>query len=82
MSNQIAWAVVDEEGIDIGTVSETRRGAVVNWLVAGRNNPGPVMVYNHHTDVQIEAAFSRREKKGMRPEAMEIVLKLAHESDS
>lgn len=48
------WAVVDEAGnIDIRTVSDTRRAAIVNWLVTHGT-----MVFNHTTDEQIEDLWS------------------------
>lgn len=29
------WAVIDDSGIRLDTVYETRRGAIVNWLAVG-----------------------------------------------
>ena len=49
----IGWAVIDKGGeIDVGSVSPTRRGALVNWLW----NQG-VKVMNSWTDAEIERAF-------------------------
>lgn len=47
------YAVVSFGKIDVATVSPTRRGAVVNWLVT----VGRQRIYNHTTDEQIEATW-------------------------
>ncbi len=44
------WAILSEKGIDVRTVSPTRRGAIVNWLVTTCGVP----VQNHWTDEAIE----------------------------
>lgn len=44
------WAVADPEGINVRTVSETRRAAIVNWLVVEKG----VGVYRETTDEAIE----------------------------
>lgn len=44
------WAVVDGQGIRIKTVSDTRRAAIVNYLVTDRGT----MVFNDMTDAEIE----------------------------
>lgn len=46
----IAWAVVDNGQIKVCTVSDTRRGTMVNWLVSERS----VMVFSRMTDEAIE----------------------------
>jgi hypothetical protein len=46
------WAVVVNGAIDIDTVSETRRAAIVNWLV---RNGRPVYIWT--TDAEIERAW-------------------------
>lgn len=49
------WAVVDHDGISIRTVSDTRRGALVNWLC----DKGMLMLA-HATDEQIENTWADR----------------------
>jgi hypothetical protein len=44
------WAVIDGDMILPSTVHETRRGAMVNWLVAEAG----CMVLRHHGDEWIE----------------------------
>lgn len=44
------FAVVFNDVIDVRTVSETRRAAIVNWLVVASG----CMIYNRTTDQQIE----------------------------
>lgn len=48
-----AWAVVDKRTgtILVKTVSDSRRAAIVNWLVAEAG----IMIYNSTTDAEIEA---------------------------
>lgn len=51
MSEAIGWAVRSSAGaIKVETVSPTRRGAIVNYLVAEKQ----VMVFNSSTDEDIE----------------------------
>lgn len=45
--------VPGDGGIDISTVSTTRRGAIVNWLVVKHR----VLITNFHTDDVIEATW-------------------------
>ena len=45
-----AFAVIMDEKIDVRTVSETRRAAIVNWLVVSCGCP----VFNFTTDEEIE----------------------------
>lgn len=49
------WGVVDADGLNVATVSPTRRGAIVNWLfvVAKR------MVLDRYTDTKIEEMMGR-----------------------
>lgn len=49
------WAVKDPKGINVKTVSDTRRAAVVNWLVVEKG----VMVLNAATDREIEDLWRR-----------------------
>lgn len=45
------WAVVSDKGIAVRTISDTRRAAIVNWLVTARS----MMVASFDTDETIEA---------------------------
>lgn len=45
-----AFAVIANEKIDVRTVSDTRRAAIVNWLVVDRGCP----IFNSDTDEQID----------------------------
>lgn len=47
------WAVKEGDVINIRTVSDTRRAAIVNWLVIVPK----VMIYNHMTDDEIESRW-------------------------
>lgn len=47
------WGVVDDEGLKVCTVSDTRRAAIVNWLVLEANR----CIFRGHTDEQIEAMW-------------------------
>lgn len=55
MTADVGWAVSDNSAIIVNTVSDTRRAAIVNWLVAGKN----VMVYSETTDEQIDVMWNR-----------------------
>lgn len=46
----IGFAAIDGGQINIKTVSDTRRAAMINWLVTERN----VMIYNAMTDEHVE----------------------------
>lgn len=48
-----AWAITDENGVNIKTVSDTRRAAIVNWLVVHER----VLMTTMHDDQQIEAMW-------------------------
>ena len=48
------YAVVYNDKIDVLTVSETRRAAIVNWLVVNRRIP----ILNSTTDEQIEQLWN------------------------
>lgn len=61
------YAVVLDERIDIRTVSETRRAAIVNWLVVNMICP----IFNHTTDEQIELIWEQN--KGF-AEVKEVVV--------
>lgn len=49
MTKAIGWAVKDNGQINIKTVSDTMRAAVINWLVVERS----IQVSVLHTDTQI-----------------------------
>lgn len=48
------WAVVTNQTIDVRTVADTKRAAIVNWLVAGQGNGMPRIVLATHNDGEIE----------------------------
>jgi hypothetical protein len=55
MSDATGWAVLVKGGpIYVKTVSETRRGAIVNWLVVEHG----ALIMNHHTDADIERMWT------------------------
>lgn len=47
------WAIIEDIGIDVRSVSPTRRAAIVNWLVTRKG----IMIYHTTTDEQIEAMW-------------------------
>ena len=47
------WAVRDDQGLNVKTVAETRRAAIVNWLVVEAER----LVLRNTTDEQIEAMW-------------------------
>lgn len=48
------WAIIEDIGIDVSSVSPTRRSAIVNWLITRKG----IMVYHTTTDEKIEALWS------------------------
>lgn len=51
MSEATGWAVINFNGeIYVRTISDTRRAAIINYLVAERKQ----MVANYHTDENVE----------------------------
>lgn len=48
------WAVIECTGIDVRSISPTRRAAIVNWLVTRRG----VGIYHTTTDDQIEGMWT------------------------
>lgn len=52
------FAILTDDGIDIRTVCETRRAAIVNWLVAERQK----FIFKWHTDPDIKQLWD--EEKG------------------
>lgn len=53
-NSAVGWAVIDDEGLKVRTVSETRRAAIVNWLVTEAG----LLVTQLHTDENIEAMWN------------------------
>ena len=53
-----AYAVIENDKIDVRTVSETRRAAIVNWLVVNRG----VWISRTTTDEQIERFWDEHGK--------------------
>lgn len=47
------WGVVDHDGLNVKTVSETRRAAIVNWLVVSARRK----VLDRHSDQEIDAIW-------------------------
>lgn len=47
--------MLTDDGLDMRTVSDTRRAAIVNWLVAAKQ----IMIFTYDTDAQIEATWNR-----------------------
>ncbi len=48
------YAVIGDSGIDVLTVSTTRRAAIVNWLVVNTR----ISIVNNTTDEQIERLWN------------------------
>lgn len=49
------WGVTDDRGLDIRTVSDSRRAAIVNWLVIKAR----VLIRADHSDEEIEYLWTR-----------------------
>ena len=49
------WGVLGDDGIDMRTVSDTRRAAIVNWLCA----TGACLVHRGTTDERIEQIWQQ-----------------------
>jgi hypothetical protein len=61
------WAVIDETGLVILTVSPTRHGAIVNWLLSKQK----LLVTRLHSEEEIEAIWlSRRGDAVVEPVAV------------
>lgn len=68
------WAAVHEDGdIVVSTVSPTRRGAIVNWLVTVPK----VMVTNRHSDDDIDSLF-QLEKQHYRVDIVSVTIKVGN----
>ena len=52
-----AYAVIEDEKIDIKTVSLTRQAAIINWLVTKKK----IMIYNSDTIDDIETYWKRHQ---------------------
>lgn len=48
-----AWAVIDHDGIKVRTISDTRRAAIINWLVTDAHQ----FVSSSHEDDHINALW-------------------------
>lgn len=71
MSTASGWAVVKSNGlIHIKTVSDTRRAAIINWLVTEKG----VRIYAYHTDADIEAIWKHY---GAHADCREVTISLA-----
>jgi hypothetical protein len=53
MAKAHGWAVLDDGQINVRTVSDTRRAALVNWLVTERN----ILILAQTSDEAIEALW-------------------------
>lgn len=53
VASKTGWGVVDRDGINIRTVSDTRRAAIINWLVTEART----MISNAHEDDHINALW-------------------------
>lgn len=51
----IGWAVRGPPGIYVKTISDTRRAAIINWLVTECR----VLVRTYHSDDQIDAMWDQ-----------------------
>ena len=67
------WAVITGDQIHIRTVSPTRRGAIVNFLVTDRS----MAIYSQHTDADIEAWWK---KYHSRSEVVEVTIAVAKQA--
>ena len=54
MQTADGWAIIEDIGIDVRSVSPTRRAAIVNWLVTRAG----IMIYSTTTDKQIEECWT------------------------
>lgn len=50
------WGVVDDEGLKVNTVSDSRRAAIVNWLVTAAG----CMIYDSCSDEQINVMWEAK----------------------
>lgn len=55
-----AFAVKTPHGVDVRTIGDTRRYAIVNWLVAGARNPRTCMVTSVMSNHVIERLWDER----------------------
>lgn len=70
----IGWAVIENEQINLRSVSPTRRAAIVNFLVTDRGR----YISNSTSDHEIEAMFSR-DRRGAT--AVEVTIEVAARVD-
>jgi len=66
------WAVVDMSGINVRTVSPSRRGALVNWLIAAHR----MVLMGNVTDEQVEQLWQAKSGDAMVVE-VDITVKAA-----
>lgn len=50
------WGVIDADGLNVNTVSETRRAAVVNWLVVVART----MILDSYSDERIDTIWDAK----------------------
>lgn len=46
----LGWAVTDEDGINVKSVADSRRAAIINWLVTTHS----LAIMNAHSDADVE----------------------------
>lgn len=68
MNTAQGFAVADDTGILVKTVSPTRRAAIVNWLVAECG----VMVRNSFSDQDIEGLFANHQREKPAAQVIEV----------
>lgn len=55
------FGIVEFDGLDMRTVSPTRRATIINWLVVQANQ----MISSRHTDEQIESLWDEHRGEAM-----------------
>lgn len=68
MNTAQGFAVADDTGILVKTVSPTRRAAIVNWLITECG----VMVSNSFTEGEVERLFSTHQQEKPGAEVIEV----------
>lgn len=64
------WAVIDGSGINVRTVSDSRRAAIVNWLVTNG-----YMILAHHTDEEIERLWEQAGGGGLHVKVQPVTVR-------
>ena len=67
MATAKGWAVVDANGINVRTISNTRRAAIVNWLLVDKQ----IMATRIASDQDIEAAWEQHHGEAY---AIEVII--------